>query len=262
MKKKIILLPLLLLGLTACDGLNLNDLMGGGNNNGGNNNAGEITSRPQVDPNDLAIKVADMVSVFPEIGDELDMSEYISFDTGTDYRLEQFTFTSKNPDVISVENYHARCLKKGYAAIEVSGPGLNTPVEVSFYVGSIAGNYVPDSKALDGVINLNIVEGAEGYTFTLNVVANGKQFNKRDIVAYNGGGTLIKNLSPFVPMQFDGEAPSTFEPVTNYVTELVPDFKELEELTQDMYGFMNADPDEGVLFKMRFNEKFITLIAE
>ena len=37
MKKKIILLPLLVLALTACDGFDLNNLMGGSGNN--NNNA-------------------------------------------------------------------------------------------------------------------------------------------------------------------------------------------------------------------------------
>ena len=259
MKKKIVLLPLLVLALTACD---LNSLM---NNNGGNNNqqnANEATSRAPIELNDAAIKIADMVSIFPEVGDELDLSEYISFDTGTDYKLEQFTFTSKNPDVISINNYHAICAKQGYAAVEVTGPGINTPVVVSFYVGSIAGNYVPDSKALDGVINLNIVQGNEGYSFTLDVVNKGKDYNKKPIISSSSRGTLIKNLTPFVPMMFDGEAPSSFAPITNYISELIPEAEEFQDLTQDMYGFMSADPDEGVLFKMRFNEKFITLAAE
>ena len=257
MKKRIILLPLLALALTACD---LSDLMGGGNNNG-NRSADSIEKR-SVDPNDAAIKIADQVSVFPEVGDELDLSEYISFDTGTDYKLSDFTFESTNKQVISISNYHARCLADGYTTIKVSGPGLNTPVEVSFYVGSIAGNYVPDSKALDGVINLNIVKGEQGYSFALNVTPNGKQFNKRDIVAYEGGGALIKNLSPFVPMEFDGAAPSSFSPITSFLSDLGLDPSDFEDLTQDIYGFMQADPDEGVLFKMRFNEKFITLAAE
>lgn len=263
MKKKIILLPLLLLGLTACDGLNINDLMGGNNSNNNGNQEASSRERLSIDANDLAIKVADLVSVFPEIGDELDMSEYISFDTGTDYRLEQFTFESLNPDVISIENYHARCLKQGFAIIKVSGPGLNTPVEITFYVGSIAGNYVPfDSKALAGVISLNIAEGTNGYNFDLNVVSNGKKYNNRDIISYSGSGTLIKNISPFLPFDFNGEAPSSFEPVTNYVTELVPEAAEFEELGEDLYGFMVADADEGILIKVRYNEKFITLAAE
>lgn len=261
MKKKIVLLPLLLLSLTACDLSNL--LPNGNNNNGGGSQDVSSRERLSIDPNDLAIKIADFVSVFPEIGDELDMSDYIDFDTGTDYRLEQFTFTSSDSSVISIENYHARCLKQGFAIISVTGPGINTPVEITFYVGSIAGNYVPfDSKALEGVISLNIAQGADGYNFNLNVVANGKKYNNRDIVSYSGSGTLIKNISPFLPFDFDGEAPSSFQPVTNYVTELVPEAAEFEDLGQDLYGFMVADADEGVLIKVRYNEKFITLAAE
>ena len=262
MKKRIILLPFLALMLSACDGLNLNDLLG---SNGGNNNA-ETTSRERssVSPNDLAIKIADYVSVFPEIGDSVDLSEYIDFETGTDYKLSDFTFTSSDPTVISVDSqYRANCLKRGYTAITVSGPGLNTPVPISFFVGSIAGNYVPDSRALNGVISLNIAEGTDGYTFALNVVNNGKQYNKRDIVDYSGGGSLIKNISPFLPMDFNGSAPSTFEPIANYLLDLIGDGAEqFKDLTDDVYAYMAADPDQGVLIKMRFNNTFITLVAE
>lgn len=256
MKKKLILLPLLAMALTACD---LSSLMG--NNNNGNGAPMSFEPR-SIDPNDAAIKLADVLSIFPEVGDELDMSEYISFDTGTDYRLEQFTFESLNPDVISVSNYRGVCLKEGYAGIQVSGPGLNTPVEVRFFVGSIAGHYVPDSTRLSSIIDLNIVKGEDGYSFTLNVAETTKTFNNREIKPYAGGGTLTKNISPFVPMQFSGEAPSTFEPVTNYLTDLVGDIDEIKDLGQDIYGYMNADAEYGVMFKMRFNESFITFIAQ
>lgn len=257
MKKKIILLPLLVMALTACD---LSSLMGnGGNNNGGNEGA---QSRAQVDPNDAAIKIASFISVFPEVGNELDMSDYIEFDTGTDYRLEQFTFESQNPDVISVNNYHAICEKEGFASIKVTGPGINTPVEISFYVGSIAGNYTIDSTTYAGVVNLNIVKNNDNYLFNLSVVPNGKKFNKNEVVPYEGSGTLLKNLSPFVPFNFDGEAPSAFKPVTSFLNDLGLKSEEFDNLTQDMYGFMSADEDVGVIFKMHFYGQFISLIAK
>ena len=258
MKKKIILLPLLALMLTACD---LSQLMPNG---GGNNEPAESAERSSLSPNDIAIKVADFVSVFPEVGDELDMSDYISFDTGTNYRLEQFTFESTVPEVISVSNYHARCLKKGYASIKVSGPGLNRPVEISFYVGSIAGTYRMDSSSFRDAIKLEIIEGTEGYSFTLDVVNNGKKFNKRDIVDYNGGGSLLKNISPFLPMDFDGAAPSSFEPIGSFLIDLIGEqnLNQFKDLTDDVYGFMAADPTEGVIIKVRFNESFVDLIAQ
>ena len=261
MKKRIILLPLMVMALTACD---LNSLL---NNMGENSNQQQAESRERssIDPNDLAIKIADIVSVFPEVGDEVDMREYVSFDTGTDYKLGDFSFTSSNQQVIQiVDGYKASCIGQGYTAIAVSGPGLNTPVEIRFYVGSIAGHYVPDSRALSGVISLDIVGSfTEGYSFTLNVTDNGRQYNKRDIVSYNGGGTLIKNLSPFVPMQFSGAAPSSFEPIANYLLDLLgDDAAQFKDVTEDVYGFMAADPAEGLLFKMRFNNTFINLVAE
>lgn len=259
MKKKIILLPLLLLTLTACD---LSSLMGGSGNL--NNRSMDSFEPRSIDPNDVAIKIADQVSVFPEVGDELDLNEYIKFED-VKYAIDQFTFESTVPGVISIDSqkYTAKCLAEGYTTIKVSGPGLNTPVEVSFYVGNIAGKYLPDSRALEGVIELNIVRDNSGaYSFTLDIVNNGKQFNKRDIVAYNGGGTLVKNISPFVPMQFEGSAPSTLSPITSFISELGLNSADFDDLTQDVFGFMAADPDEGVLFKLRFNEKFITLMAE
>ena len=229
------------------------------------NSSGTSNERFSNYPNDLAIKVANIVSVFPEVGDEVDMSEYITFNTGTNYKLGDFTFTSSNQQVIQiVDGYKASCIGQGYTAIAVSGPGLNTPVEISFYVGSIAGHYVPDSRALSGVISLDIVGSfTDGYTFTLNVTSNGRQYNKRDIVNYDGSGTLIKNLSPFVPMQFNGEAPSSFEPIANYLLDLLSeDASQFKDVTEDVYGFMSAEPEEGILIKMRFNNTFITLVNE
>ena len=260
MKKKIVLLPLLALMLTACD---LSSLM---NNGGGNNNneAPESREKSSLSPNDVAIKVANFVSVFPEVGDKVDLGEYITFED-VKYTLDQFTFTSLNPDVISIDNvnYKAECLKDGYAAISVTGPGLERAVEISFYVGSIAGHFVPDSRNLSGVIDLNIAGNVtDGYTFSLDVVSNGNKFNKRDIVNYNGAGSLLKNISPFLPMTFEGAAPSSFSPVGNYLIDLVGEqyVSEFKDLTNDVYGFMVADPVDGVILKMRFNESFIDLI--
>ena len=244
------------MALTACD---LNSLMGG-NNGGGNNAANEGgTSRAPINLNDTAIKIADMFSIFPEVGDDLNLDDYVDFDTGSDYKLQDFTFESLNPDVISINNYHASCIKQGYAAIKISGPGLNTPVELSLYVGSIAGHYVPDSRALNGVVDLNVVQGENGYSFALNVVSNGKNFNNRPIVSSSSAGTLVKNITPFLPFVFDGAAPSSFSPITNFITDIVPEAEDIKDLGEDVYGFMSADSDAGVILKMRFNEYFIDL---
>ena len=244
--------------LTACD---LSSLM----NNGGGDKEPAQSQEKSINVKELAFKVVDFVSIFPEIGDELNMSDYVKFDAGTGYSLDQFTFESTQPDVISINNYHAQCLKQGYAGIKVGHPDLgDRKIEISCYVGSIAGTYRMDSSSFRDAVKLEIVEGTEGYNFTLDVVNNGKKFNKRDIVDYSGGGSLTKNLSPFLPMNFADAAPSSFEPVGSFLIDLVgqENLGEFKDLTDNVYGFMAADPTEGVIIKMRFNESFVDLIAQ
>lgn len=257
MKKKIILLPLLALMLTACD---LSSLMP----NGGGNKEPAEQQEKSINVKELAFKVADFVSIFPEIGDELDMSDYVTFDAGTGYSLDQFTFESTKSDVISINNYHAQCLKQGYAGIKVGHPDLgDRKIEISCYVGSIAGSYTIDSTSFKDVVKLDIAEGTQGYNFNLTVTPNGKQFNKRDVVAYNGSGSIAKNISPFLSLSFDSAAPSSFETIDSFLIDLVgqENLGEFKDIADNVYGFMAADPSDGVIIKMRFNNQFIDLIA-
>lgn len=240
--------------LTACD---LSSLM---NNGGGNKEPAESREQSSLTPNDIAIKIANFVSVFPEVGDELDMSDYISFDTGTDYKLEDFTFTSKQPDVIKIENYHARCLKDGYAEVVVTGKGINNPVSIDFHVGSIAGNYSIDSSAYKNLVTLDITKNNDGYNFLLKVNPTGKQYRGNNVPAYEGSGTLLKNISPFVPFTFENAAPSMFSPITEFITTFVPDAAKYADLGDNIYGYMVADEDLGVIFEMRFYDEFIQLL--
>ena len=259
MKKKIILLSLLALMLTACD---LNSLLP----SGGNNQPAESRESSSVDVKKLAFKVADFVSVFPEVGDELDMSDYVQYDAGTGYKLEDFTFESTKPDVISIANYKGQCLKEGYCGIKVGHPDLgDKKIEVGFWVGSIAGNYKPDSGVLKDVVALNIAKNDNGgYSFNLNITPTEEvsEYNKRPINAYEGGGSLIKNISPFLPMNFEGAAPSSLSSITSSVSKLVPEAAEFEDLAENVYGFMTADEKLGVILTVSFNEFFIELLAK
>ena len=239
--------------LTACD---LSSLMP----TGGSREPAEPREQSSLTPNDVAIKIANFVSVFPEVGDELDMSNYISFDTGTDYKLEDFTFTSKQPDVISIENYHARCLKDGFAQIEVTGKGISKPVLIDFHVGSIEGNYSIDSTAYPNLVTLNITKENDEYKFLLKVNPNGKKYKGNDVPSYEGSGTLLKNISPFVPFNFDNAAPSAFSPITEFITRWVPDASQYADLGENVYGYMVADEYLGVIFEMRFYDEFIQLL--
>ena len=209
MKKKLILLPLLALTLAACD-LNLGDF---------SQNA-ENTSRERssLNPNDVAIKVLNLVSLFPDVGDSVDLSEYVNFDTGFEYQLSDYTFTSSDNTIIKVENYKAECLKQGYCVLKMEGPGINTPIELSFYVGSIAGEYVPEmpySKYVSFTFEEPTEEGSREYNFKLDIKAN----EQRGLEEYHGTGKYVKDGTPFLVLDFDANAPKYFSPVSDYLDQ-------------------------------------------
>ena len=241
--------------LTACD---LSSLM----NNGGGDKEPAQSQEKSINVKELAFKVVDFVSIFPEIGDELNMSDYVKFDAGTGYSLDQFTFESTQPDVISINNYHAQCLKQGYAGIKVGHPDLgDRKIEISCYVGSIAGSYTIDyPSSSKGVVKLDIEEGTAGYNFTLKVTPN----DRHNVPAYDGSGSITKNISPFLPMNFADAAPSSFETIGSFLIDLVgqENLGEFKDLADNVYGFMAADPSDGVIIKMRFNNQFVDLIAK
>lgn len=261
MKKSIVLLPLLVASLTACSSFDL-----GGNQNNGNGGG----SKSSISPNEIAVKILNAITVFPEVGDELDFNDYVNFDAGFDHTLSEYTFTSSNPSVISIDGYHAKCEKKGYTAISVSGPGINQLTELSFYVGSLAGTYVPDTGALSSKISLELkeAEGRGAYTFDLKIKEEGR-YNKREFSPAESTGTAAKELVPFLFMDFEGGAPSSFAPVSSYLEsfgvtpELFGMFDATEEYKQiaaNVYGYMLGDPDYGVTIKMLFNGSLVDFV--
>lgn len=262
MKKSIILLPLLLASLTACSSLDF-----GGNSQNGNNGGGNKAS---INPNDVAVKILNAITVFPEIGDELDFNDYVNFDAGFGHTLSEYTFQSSDPSVISINGYHAKCEKKGFTSISVSGPGINQLTELSFYVGSIAGTYVPDTRALSDKVELEIkdAEGRGAYTFDLKIKEGGT-YNKRDYSAAESTGTILKDITPLLNMNFEGGAPTSFAPVTDYLatfgltTDLLSQFgatDEIKQIAANVYGYMLGDPDTGVTIKMLFNGALVDFV--
>lgn len=263
MKKKLVLLPLLLTTLTACSLPNMN---------GGDQNGSYGGNRPSLNPNDVAIKLLNAITIFPEVGDELDFNDYINFDPGFGHTLSEYTFASSDPSIISIDGYHAKCEKKGYTAISVSGPGINQQTELSFYVGSIAGTYVPDTRALEGKVELKITDAeARGtYNFELSIKEGGT-YNKATYSPAESTGVAQKEIAPLLYMDFEGGAPSSFAPVLDYLAsfgltaDLLGEFgatEEYKELTGNLYGYMMGDPDTGVTIKMLFNGTIVDFVLQ
>ena len=243
--------------LTACD---LNSLLP----SGGNNQPAESRESSSVDVKKLAFKVADFVSVFPEVGDELDMSDYVQYDAGTGYKLEDFTFESTKPDVISIANYKGQCLKEGYCGIKVGHPDLgDKKIEVGFWVGSIAGTYKPDNRRLSSLINFTIgeVNSERMSDFTLTI--NEGTFRNENVKAYNGSGQLFKNGTPFLTLNFEGTRPANFSPISSYLSVLGVELDgDYAAITDSVYGLMSYDVELGVSIRTIFMGEIVEFFAE
>lgn len=254
MKKRLILLPLLL-SLTACSGLNFN--------NNQNNNNGETSTRQRsaLNPNDIAINVLNSIAVFPEVGDSVDLTEYVTFDESWQHTIDEYTFTSSNPEVIKIEGYSAVCLKEGYTDIALAGPGINQDTSLSFYVGSIAGKYVPENKGLADLVSFEIGEINNNEQRISNFTLTIKEgtFKKQKLQAYNGAGTFFKG-SPFLALDFEADAPKYFKPVTDYL-ELFGIDADLD-IDSNVYGILACDAVYGVYIQTFFLDSSVVFFLE
>ena len=253
MKKKIVLLPLAALLLTGCANL-------GFSNNGQQDQSRE--PRSQVEIEDVAIKLLNSVTVFPALNDDLDLDDYADFDPGCGYTLQDFTFTSSNPNVIRIENYHAKCIGEGYAEVSVTGPTIKKALYLSFFVGSIAGTYTPDMRELKNKVVLEIGE-ADPETFECEVnvrIADGTTYNREAIEAYSGKATFVKDRSPFLNLTFEDNGPAAFYPLTAYLSTFGLDAEDFN-LQTNVYGLMSYDEEWGLELKMMLNGFPVSLYA-
>lgn len=248
MKKSLFLLPLLTFSLSACSGLNFN-----------NSDVSDVPSKEQssLSPNDVAIKVLNAITLFPEVGDSVDFNEYVTFDTGYEYQISDYTFTSSNADIIKVNGYAAECVGNGYATVAISGPGINQPTNLSFYVGSIAGKYIPDSARLarDELVTFEIGEANENRecSFTLNVKDG--TYRNRTLKAYTCEGTYFKTGLPFLTIDFEDGDSKNFTPITEKLSMLGlnADFG----IESNVYGLMAYDVEYKVCIKTIFCDELV-----
>lgn len=232
MKKSIALLPLMLFAISAC---NLNSGSNSINNNTNNSQNGNTNT--QIDVN----KVLSFVTLFPEVGDEVDLSDYINDDYGFGHTLSEYTFVSSDSSVIEITNYHAVCKKGGYATVTVSGPGLDQPAIVSFWTGSIAGEYKPYyPRSLSNKMTLTIGEPNEDRVSNFSLHINEFTYKNNSIAAYDGSGTMFKNGTPFVVFDFEGAKPANFSPISEYLS-LLGLGSEVTDIADNVYGYLTYD---------------------
>ena len=255
MKKRVVLLPLLALCLIGCN-LNFNS------NNQNSNDASSREPISSIAPEDIAIKLLNAVTIFPDLNDEIDLDEYADINPGFDYTLSDFTFTSTNNSVIKIENYHAKCIGEGYCEVKVSGPTITKEPSLSFYVGSIAGKYVAQAP-LGSKFSLEIGEmnNAEERACEVNLtIKEGAKINKTDVAPFEGKATYIKDRTPFLNLAFDGDSPSSLSSIVAYLSTFGLDGEEFD-IETNIYGLMAYDEDYGLEIKMMVNEWPVALYS-
>ena len=188
------------------------------------------------------------------------MKEFDAFDAGFGHTLSEYTFTSSDPTVISIENYHAACIKSGFATVEIAGPGINRRTFINFWVGSIAGTYKADNARLRNLITFTIGEVDENRMSDFTLSIREGTFRNNPISAYEGSGKMFKNGTPFLTLNFDGARPSNFAPVSQYLAKLGLDAS--QTVADDVYGLMSYDVEFGVSIRTIFMGEVIEFIRD
>lgn len=252
MKKRFALIALLTLALSACSGLNFN--------NENQNDSGDV-QQSSLTPNDIALNILNSATFFPEVGDSIDLNEYISFDSSFQHTISEYTFTSNNPAVLEINGLSAKCKAHGYAAIAVTGPGINRPTEITFWVGSVAGTYIPDSARLKNLVTFTIGEVDANRVSPVHLVVKEGTYSKNvKVNAFDGEGTMFKNGTPFLQIDFPNGGPSDFAPINSYLTALgvsgdlpIPD---------NTYGLLSYDTAYGLSIKTIFKGDMIEFFRQ
>ena len=252
MKKRYALLALLTLAISSCSGLNFN------NSNQSNANGNEQSS---LAPNDIAINILNSATFFPEVGDSIDLNEYLTFDENFQHTISEYTFKSSNPAVLELNGLSAKCKSSGYAAVAITGPGINRPTEISFWVGSIAGTYLTDSVRLKNLITFTIGEVDANRNSSVHLEIKEGTYSKNvKINAFDGQGTMFKNGTPFLQIDFPNGGPSDFAPINSYLSALgvsgdlpIPD---------NTYGLLSYDTAYGLSIKTIFKGDMVEFFRQ
>ena len=236
MKKRIALFALLALALSACSGLDFNNNQNNNQNNGNNN-----PEQQSQDPNDVALTILNSATFFPEVGDAINFNDFVTFDAGFGHTISEYSFVSSDNSVISINGYSASCLKNGPATITVTGPGINRLTEISFWVGSFAGTYLPDSSKLAGLASITVGEVNENRVSNIHFSVKSGTFRKSQLNPYEGDGAALKNGTPLLQVDFGGNAPRDFSPINNYLTTLGVSSSYLTDIPANLYGYLTYD---------------------
>ena len=128
MKKRLALLTALsMLALSAC---NFN--FSNNNNNGGDPSSNNAV-QTSVSKEEQLVNVVSNQTYFPEVGDQINLGDYLEIDEEVNAVVSQYTFTSSNPSVVEIKGLSATCKSAGFATVTITGPEIKQPLSLFFY---------------------------------------------------------------------------------------------------------------------------------
>ena len=245
--KKHLILASVLLAATALTGCDLSNFTPSNDSTG-----------TYVDDNpiaDTAIRIANLTTIFLNEGDEYDLNYFITFEDGSELRIADYTFTSTNTKVITIdEEYVVRAVGSGFAYVNIEGPGLKRMIQQTVWVGSIEGEYVPEKKLGSSGVTLNL-NADESFNLTIK---EGK-YHKEEIAGYTGAGTYALDGLMFLCMNFTTKPTDEVKPLENALSVLDVDVSEIQS---NVYGLLQYEEDVGLKASILFHEELITLVNE
>lgn len=258
MKKKFaLLLAATALMLSAC---NLSTSSGSDPSGDGGNTPTPVTP---TDVNDTAIKILNSFTMFFDVGDSLNLSDYVTFDPGYGHVLADYKFTSSDSSVVKIVRYNASCVGQGFCSIKIEGPGINRYTALSVYVGSVAGKYIPDSSKLSKLMSIELGETNENKVGSIHLTVDSGSYHGTALQELDLYGTYAKIGIPFLTVKFESR-PRQFHSVGSLLNSYGINLKEYADVLDDIYFMLDYFPGEGIVLKTLFLEEqdFLEFIAE
>lgn len=255
MKKRFALLTALtVLALSAC---NFNPY---NNSNNEGNPSSNNTVQTSVSKEEQLVNVISNQTYFPEVGDQINLGDYIEIDEEVNAVASQYTFTSSNPSVVEIKGLSATCKSAGFATVTVTGPEIKQPLSLFFYTGSVAGTYVPDSSRLKDLMSIQISNKNEQGVCPIHLTVKAGNYRNKALNPFDEDGVFYKNISPLLIVDFANGKPKDFSPVTELLSVLNVELP--DEIPDNVYGLLSYDEAYGVGIKVLIRGDVIEFFAK
>ncbi len=206
---------------------------------------------------DQGLKIANLTTLFLQVNDEYDFSNLIYFDEDFEFDINDYTLTSTNTNVLTVENYHVRAVGEGFCYVDITGPGIKEgkSYKQTIFVGKIAGQFVNETRI--GTSGLDATFNNDG-TFSFSVKEG--TYHKDPIEAYSCSGNYSFDQLGFLYITdvLEGEPKElmTLDQILSTFVSGMP----LDGVASNVYAHASFEEGVGIKLNVYFHDQVISLI--